>query len=375
LAACGGKTGEVRLFDPAGEYLDRWELAVDPEAINVGADGYVYIAGEGKLLRLSGDGKVVHQADAPHVTDALTKRDEIRETIIKQQQKSVESYQRMSERYTERLLKLKEKLATLEEKEEEIPKSLTRQIASAERMVEQWEGMVERLGNQELSEEDIEKRVMASIRSSAAVASISEAEGQVFMATREPAGYGFCVWKMSPEFTGGEVIAKGLSGCCGQMDVQACKNGVYVAENSRHRVYHVSSTGQELGEWGQGAREGLEGFGSCCNPMNVAFGPEHSVYTAESGTGRIKRYSPSGELIELVGKVDVVPGCKKVSIAVDKSGDRVYMMDITRHHIVLMERLAAGEKTRYSETRAAEAKQASVSPPAMKFSYQQRLAK
>ncbi len=303
----------------------------------------------------------------------MTKRDEIRQTIISQQQKSVQSYRLMSKRYSERLVKLKEKFATLEEQEEEVPKTLTRQIASAERMVQQWDSMIERLGEQELSEEEIEKRVMASIRSSMAVASISEADGQVFMATREAAGYGFCVWKMTPEFTGGEVITKGLSGCCGQMDVQACKNGVYVAENSRHRVYHVSSTGQELGEWGEGAREGLEGFGSCCNPMNVAFGPEQSVYTAESGTGRIKRYSPEGELIELVGKVDVVPGCKKVSIAVDKSGDRVYMMDITRHHIVLMQRLAAGEKTRYSEPRAVEAKQASVAPPAMKFSYQQHL--
>ncbi len=62
LAACGGPSGgrggEVRLFDPAGEYLSSWELSVDPEAINVGSDGYVYIAGEGKLLRLSADGKV-----------------------------------------------------------------------------------------------------------------------------------------------------------------------------------------------------------------------------------------------------------------------------------------------------------------------------
>ena len=54
--------------------------------------------------------------------------------------------------------------------------------------------------------------------------------------------------------------------------------------------------------------------------------------------GRIKRYSVDGELLDLVGKVELVPGCKKVSIAVGPSGDRVYMLDITRNHIVMMER-------------------------------------
>jgi hypothetical protein len=72
--------------------------------------------------------------------------------------------------------------------------------------------------------------------------------------------------------------------------------------------------------------------------MNVAFGPENTVYTAEASSGRIKRYSTTGELLELVGNVDIVPGCKKVSIAVNKDGSRVYMLDITRTHIVAMTR-------------------------------------
>jgi hypothetical protein len=78
--------------------------------------------------------------------------------------------------------------------------------------------------------------------------------------------------------------------------------------------------------------------------MNVAFGPQGSVYTAESTSGRIKRYSTGGELIELVGTVDLVPGCKKVAIAVGPGGDRVYMLDQTRHHIVVMEREGLDEQ-------------------------------
>jgi hypothetical protein len=66
--------------------------------------------------------------------------------------------------------------------------------------------------------------------------------------------------------------------------------------------------------------------------------------------GRVKRFSPDGKLLDLVGKVDIVPGCKKVAIAVDKTGDNIYLLDISRNHIVKMERLAPGEKIAYSET-------------------------
>ena len=65
--------------------------------------------------------------------------------------------------------------------------------------------------------------------------------------------------------------------------------------------------------------------------MNLAFGADGVVYTAEDTTGRIKRYTPDGKLLSVVGAADVVPGCKKVSIGVDRTGDRVYMLDITRN--------------------------------------------
>ena len=43
----------------------------------------------------------------------------------------------------------------------------------------------------------------------------------------------------------------------------------------------------------------------------------------------------------MVGAADVVPGCKKVSIGVDSTGDRVYMMDITRNQIAVLSRVKA----------------------------------
>jgi hypothetical protein len=41
-----------------------------------------------------------------------------------------------------------------------------------------------------------------------------------------------------------------------------------------------------------------------------------------------------------VGAADVVPGCKKVSIGVDRTGDRVYMLDITKNNIAVLSRVA-----------------------------------
>jgi hypothetical protein len=101
--------------------------------------------------------------------------------------------------------------------------------------------------------------------------------------------------------------------------------------------------------------------------MNVAFGADGSIYTAESEIGRIKRFSPKGELIELVGKVDIVPGCKKVSIAVDKTGDTIFMLDVSRNHIVKMERLAPGEEIAYFERRGEATASSSLGGALMKI--------
>ena len=70
--------------------------------------------------------------------------------------------------------------------------------------------------------------------------------------------------------------------------------------------------------------------------MNVCFNGANEVFTAESGTGRIKRYDADGNFLAYVGDVDLVPGCKNVSIAASPDSDRIYMLDLTRNHIVVM---------------------------------------
>jgi sugar lactone lactonase YvrE len=195
----------------------------------------------------------------------------------------------------------------------------------------------------ELTDAEIDQQVKASKAYKMQASSISAMDNDVFLATHATYGYGFEVWRMDENFENPTKIVKDLSGCCGQMDVKASKDGIFVAENSRHRVCRFDREGKSLASWGEQARTGLAGFGSCCNPMNVAFGPDNAVYTAEDDTGRIKRYSPEGKLLGLVGAVELKPGCKNCAISVSGDGNQVYMLDITRNFIVRLDARPADE--------------------------------
>jgi hypothetical protein len=223
-------------------------------------------------------------------------------------------------------------------------------LATQEQMKKQYEQaksqfaeMVKQNPDRDLTDAEIEEKIQSSMQYKLKVSSISATDGNVYLATHSAAGYGFTVWKLDADFENGQSIISDLSGCCGQMDVKVNGDALYVAENSRHHVCHYDTSGKLIDSWGTAARSGIDGFGSCCNPMNVAFGPGGVIYTAEDDTGRIKRYTPAGELLGLVGAVDVPPGCKNVSIAATSDGSRFYMLDITNGRILRMDAYGPGE--------------------------------
>ncbi|TWT46745.1 hypothetical protein [Botrimarina hoheduenensis] len=406
IAACGvgGKQGDVRIFDPQGELLSSWELSFDPEAINVGSDDRLYVAGSGKLARFELDGTLVNETDAPHAAALRENRDAVREEVIESHKSQLEWMTEYTEDLTSQIEEIDKRIEAAQQKEEEqesaeepadaeadspaeqtptetgaenplsklaawlsgknrdtTPKSRDQMLRdSLEQQLEMYERMIEQQGKEELTEKQIEQRVDSSIAYKMKVASISESDGEVFFATGAKKGYGFAVWRCTRHFDQAEEIITGLSGCCGQMDVQACDAGLFVAENSRHRVACFDRTGKELRDWGSGDRESVEGFASCCNPMNVAFGADGAVYTAESKVGRVKKYTSEGVLVDLVGKVDLIPGCDKVTIAVAPQGERVYMLDITRNHIVVLQAAGEQQEIAYTEQRAVKPKPESI---------------
>jgi sugar lactone lactonase YvrE len=147
-----------------------------------------------------------------------------------------------------------------------------------------------------------------------------------------------------------QLLAEGLRGCCQRCDIVSRRGTVYLAENSAHRVVLYDRDGKILAKWGQRSRTDVEGFGACCNPMNLCFDARGVLYTAESGLGRVKRYTTEGKYLGLVGYVGVerftsagrlAASCSNIAIAVTPCGDRVYVMDSKNNLIRVLQKKKA----------------------------------
>lgn len=154
------------------------------------------------------------------------------------------------------------------------------------------------------------------------------------------------LFRFSVELDDRQLIAKDLRGCCQRCDIVARDGVAYVAENARYQVVSYNRSGEVLGRWGGKNRKGLEGFGACCNPMNLCFDARGVLYTAESGLGRVKRYSTGGKFLSLVGYVGVdrfsraggfAASCSNIAIAVTPDGKRVYVMDYKNNCIRVLQ--------------------------------------
>ena len=153
-------------------------------------------------------------------------------------------------------------------------------------------------------------------------------------------------------------IAENLRGCCQRLDVVSKDGAVYIAENSRYRVLKCDRDGQILATWGSRDRVDIAGFGSCCNPMNLCFGPEGELYTAESGLGRIKRYTTDGKFLGLVGYVGVerfntagrlAASCSNIAVAVNTDASRIYVLDFKNNMIRVLAKADAADARQASE--------------------------
>ena len=131
-------------------------------------------------------------------------------------------------------------------------------------------------------------------------------------------------------------IAKDLRGCCRRLDLLLRDGVLYVAENGAHRVVKYDREGKVLSKWGQRDRKNISGFGSCCNPMNLCFGPGGELYTAESGLARIKRYTADGEYLGLVGYVGtdrfnraggLAASCSNICLRMNEDATRIFVLD------------------------------------------------
>jgi len=326
----------IRVFNSSGEMTNYWPLEFSPQAIGYGDDDFIYVGGEGKIAKLNREGKVQKVMDAPN----LGNREEMVASLKKQQ---IENQKRLVKTYTTMIERLEKQVASLEEIEADDEKEMTKvqknRLKQNRQMVKTYKNLVETQSKAEVSD----AMIQSMIERKSKISSISATDGSVYVACAATEGYGFEVWRTTKEFEKPEKLIKGLSGCCGQMDVQVRQDGIFVAENSRHRVVHYDLKGKQVKTFGKRDAKGENGFGSCCNPMNVCFCKGKDILTAESGTGRIMKFNAEGEKIGVIGSAKITGGCKNVAVHATNDLDTVYMLDLTGKSICVLKPKADDE--------------------------------
>jgi hypothetical protein len=112
------------------------------------------------------------------------------------------------------------------------------------------------------------------------------------------------------------------------MDVDA--HGLIRATDSgRHKVTSWLLDGTPAASFGKFGLQRPEDFVGCCNPVNLAIGPDGNIVTAEKVIPRIKVYDSSGTLLALIGPEHFDLRCVHLHLAVDSRG-RIYAGDPVR---------------------------------------------
>ncbi len=330
-----GSSGRVLLINSEGETLRQWSLELIPTGIAVSPDGTIYAGGSGRIAQLGADGSVVKVIDSPHVGDVEELKKKTAESIRR-------SREQMSASFGRQIELLKERVAKIEEKDEEDRSKLEQA---------QWKAFTTQLETLEkLSAPEAEDGGAADSHLSAAVlrtmnvTSMAASDEDLFICATDPSQGGYSVWRIDRDLDSdsSEVIMDGLRGCCGQMDIQCCNGQLVVSENTRFKIGIYDRHGRAQQSFGRRDRTSREGFGSCCNPMNSLPMADGTILTAESSIGHIKRFDADGKLVAYIGKAGIGGGCKHCALGYDEKNDLYYMMYQDKNAICV---LANNDKT------------------------------
>ena len=313
--------------DSAGEERQAVELPMSPRGLSQTDDGTVYVVGDTSIAWYSAKGELLGQEEAPHFVLPEEEYEAFTEEAVERRDLSLEQQEI-------RLKREKETLSEIQDKPEEERtayetsrlRSLTLQVESQKRYLEQRRNMTP----QQLFDE--------ALRNSKQLYRVAVSKDHVFLVGRETFGYGYAVWRCDRSCQNPVQIMKGLSGCCGQMDLQVIGDRLAVAENSRHRVVLADFEGETVASFGSRDRNAAaDSFSGCCNPMNTCRTPDGGLLTSESN-GVVKRFAMDGTFQEIVGKASVQSGCKNSSVGMAADGSRVYYLDIDKGQIVVLKK-------------------------------------
>ena len=325
----GDDAVESRLVWLAADGQEERAVPLDfvPRSVTTAPDGSLWVAGDASIAHLSATGEILATAQSPHFTlepegqeEFLAEAKARHELLLKQ---ILESLQQQTDT-----------VAELEQKQEGEPGFAPSEMI--ERVKENCQSIkqsVETMSS--MTDEKILENELARLRQIHRIAATAD---NVFIVAQQPTGYGYSVWRCGSDLSSPVRIVEGLSGCCGQMDIQAVAGGLAIAENSRHHVRLVDIEGEEIRTFGGRSEADItKGFGGCCNPMNTCLDNTGCLLTSESN-GLVKRYSLDGEMQEVIGVADVESGCKNSSIGLSADGSSLYYLDIHNGTVVVLEK-------------------------------------
>lgn len=316
----------VQVYNPEGQLLHEWPVPFKPTAINVAPDQTIFVAGAGRIARLSKQGEVLTTAAIPNVGDPEKFAAEAAALAKQQQAEALARLEQQIELATTQINKLNEI------PESERSASQKARITAYQRQLAAYQDQLATLQRQATAAPSIATRSGAVTVTALAVSS-----SHVFVcANSVRSGGGYDVFRCDFDFQNPQQVLTGLRGCCGQMDIQATADRLVTAENTKFVVGIYDEDGKSLDSFGSRDRTGGAGFGSCCNPMNVRCCANGDVLTAESSIGDIKRFSADGEYLAYVGRAKISGGCKHVAIAWDPKLDRYYMMNVSDNSICVL---------------------------------------
>ncbi len=343
--------GRILVYQPEGTFVRSVLLGFEPQAINFADNGIPFVAGWGKIARLTKEGELDLVVPAPNVQS-----DEERQAYSEKQKKSiVASRLRLQENQIERI---RLQIADLEEQNKKLEKDSNGDGRQLERNEKRLRLLQTTLETQEEKIKTLEEETLSQLEDALDNSSSSRASGlavsptDVFVSLNSSQGYGYDIYRLSHNLTEAKVVKKKVSGCCGQLDIQCDGTNLVIAENTNFKVATYDRNGKSVSKFGENVRslkdddERITAWGSCCNPMNVRCLSNGDVLVAESSIGHVKRYTADGKFLGLIGTAKIGGGCKHVAVAKALDRDWYFMMNTTANNISVLVPLAeAPEET------------------------------
>ncbi len=327
---CGGTgadKGLIMVYSGDGQMLQTFPLKFIPQALNFSPEGKLFVAGSGKIARMTIEGKIEREVEAPNIGN----QEEAIAAIKKENEKRAKEMAKASKTQLDRLEEQIAKLEIVPDDEED--KAKTRRERRL-KLLHISKKQFEEMASNTLQNAGLDQT--GSMDRWANATGITATDEDVFVSCPMITGFGYGIWRLDHNLENPKVIMNDVHGCCGQLDIQTDGENLLVAENTKFQVGFYDRDGKRLNGWGKRSRNDDEGFGSCCNPMNVRCCSNGEILTAESSIGHIKRFSQAGEYLGFVGTAKVAGGCKHVAIGFDPIRNWHYMMNEDRSHVAVL---------------------------------------